>query len=389
MPFPSSWSQARLVCIPKEDGGTRPLTVLLVVYRMWASRAARILAEWCIPWFPPQLIGGLRGSPPASATANLVSAYLASAYKKEFLAGACLDTVKCFDSISLYSLELLCRACHAPQFLLNILRLWHSLQRHVWTPDGPTGVVIHLPRQKGIPQGDPVAPWALNLVMAAWIRGLPSLTLCRVYLDDRCLLDTRVARLSCALDYTSIFDATFGMQVHPQKSCRFYTWHTNEAFQGSWCNLPLKVTLKYLGVQLETTANSPYMIGAARTAVLTAKIERARLLPDPNVRRALLASYMSGLYAEGVGITVSTARKLTTAVCQAWWGPTLHPRNHMRSVAITLGLLGPLHRLAPTIVQCYNIFLAMSRLPLWILTDLHEVCTQARTAALGIARLIR
>ena len=71
MPFPSSWSQARLVCIPKEDGGTRPLAVLLVVYRMWASRAARILAEWCKPWFLPQLIGGLRGSPPASATASL------------------------------------------------------------------------------------------------------------------------------------------------------------------------------------------------------------------------------------------------------------------------------------------------------------------------------
>eukprot|EP00435_Cladocopium_sp_Y103_P028781 s719_g7.t1 len=35
-----------IVCIPKEDGGTRPLTVLIVVYRMWASRAARILAEW-------------------------------------------------------------------------------------------------------------------------------------------------------------------------------------------------------------------------------------------------------------------------------------------------------------------------------------------------------
>ena len=218
---------------------------------------------------------------------------------------------------------------------------------------GPRELSFTLPDRKA---WDPVAPWALNLVMAAWIRGLPSLTLCRVYLDDSCLLDTRVARLSCALDYTSIFDAAFGMSVHPQKSCRFYTWHTNEAFQGSWRALPLKGTLKYLGVQLETTANSPYMIGAARTAALTAKIERARLLPEPNVRRALLASYMSELYAEGVGITVSTARKLTAVVCQAWLGPTLHPEIIcVVSVAITLGLLGPLHRLAPTIVQCYNI----------------------------------
>jgi len=171
-----------------------------------------------------------------------------------------------------------------------------------------------------------------------------------------CLTHVLLACLAPWITPVSLMQHSACRYTHRNHVDSFYTWHTNEAFQGSWRALPLKGTLKYLGVQLETTANSPYMIGAARTAALTAKIERARLLPEPNVRRALLASYMSELYAEGVGITVSTARKLTAVVCQAWLGPTLHPEIIcVVSVAITLGLLGPLHRLAPTIVQCYNI----------------------------------
>ena len=54
--------------------------------------------------------------------------------------------------------------------------------------------------------------------------------------------------------------------------------------------------------------------------------------------------------------------KLRTAVVQAWWGPTMHPHNYMRSTALTLGLLAPLHRMDPSIIQCYSAVVALARL---------------------------
>ena len=44
--FPSSWHQAKLICVSKTDGGARPITVLQVAYRIWSSRMAKHLADW-------------------------------------------------------------------------------------------------------------------------------------------------------------------------------------------------------------------------------------------------------------------------------------------------------------------------------------------------------
>lgn len=55
--FPSCWTTARLVCIQKPDGGTRPITILSAAYRIWGKRTAQNLATWT-SWFPSQLVGG-------------------------------------------------------------------------------------------------------------------------------------------------------------------------------------------------------------------------------------------------------------------------------------------------------------------------------------------
>ena len=80
--------------------------------------------------------------------------------------------------------EDLLRRARAPLFMFHVVDLWERLERHVWTLDGPTGITIRASRQRGLPQGDPLAPWALNLVMATWIWTLPKLDLVRVFLDD-------------------------------------------------------------------------------------------------------------------------------------------------------------------------------------------------------------
>ena len=168
----------------KPDGGTRPITVPATAYRIWASRTAQILADWT-SWFPDELVGGRPHGARATDSANHISAVLADKHATNiFLAGVCLDVSKCFDSISLQGVRLLLDSIGAPAFLYNAVNFWHSLQRHVWFEAKPTGVVIqsHLPR--GIPQGDPIAPWCLNLIIATWICNLPPLQTVKLFLDD-------------------------------------------------------------------------------------------------------------------------------------------------------------------------------------------------------------
>ena len=115
-------------------------------------------------------VGGRAHAPPAVDTGNEVAASLAVAYADQLpLAGACLDTIKCFDSVSLHSLRVLLDGVGAPDFLFRVSDLWASLKRHVWTIDGLTGVNIHAGNQKTL------GVWALNLVMATWLR-TPTLT---------------------------------------------------------------------------------------------------------------------------------------------------------------------------------------------------------------------
>ena len=363
LPFPHAWSHARLVCLAKPDGGTRPITVLATAYRIWASRTAQLLADWT-SWFPDELVGGRPHGPRAADSANHVSSILADKHATNtFQAGACLDVSKCFDSISLQGIRLLLDRTGAPQFLYNVVNLWQSLQRHVWFDAEPTGVVIQSPLPRGIPQGDPLAPWTLNLIMATWICNLPPLPMVKVFLDDRCMLHNNLAEFSMALSDTYHFDWCFGLTANRGKSSRFYVGPLPAGpFDSIWFELPLAISVKYLGTMLETHPCMPMQLGNNRAKRVKQKVQRARLLPDQKVRHQLLTSFLQGLYADAALASNRSLDALEVAIVQAWWGPTLHPKNTMRSRAVTLGLFNPLHLVSPLIAMCYGTLLSLARL---------------------------
>lgn len=201
-----------------------------------------------------------------------------------FFAGVCLDVSKCFDSISLQGVRLLLDSIGAPAFLYNVVNFWHSLQRHVWFEAKPTGVVIqsHLPR--GIPQGDPIAPWCLNLIIATWICNLPPLQTVKVFLDDRCLLHNHLDEFSVALRATYLFDWCFGFATNRVKSSRFYVGPLPDGhFDSTWFDLPLAVSIKYLGTMLDTHPCLPMQLGNKRAHAV--KRKRCNVLAFSLTRR--------------------------------------------------------------------------------------------------------
>ena len=149
------------------------------------------------------------------------------------------------------------------------------------------------------------------------------------------------------------FDFLFGLEIHLDKSSRFQIGHRDSLGAEIWLQSPLKLIF-YLGVQLETAAVSSHVLGDERAETVKAKLFRVRALPHPETRWALIPAYLQGLCSEGVNLSKRATQRLSTVTCQAWWGPTLHLRNWMRSPAHTLWLLGPLHRLAPPAVHLYG-----------------------------------
>lgn len=219
---PSQWKHARMVTIPKESGGSRPITVLCVAYRAWAKGLAQELGTWCKSWSDNGVVGGIKGSIPASVTAAMFSAEMSKAHlRKQPACAAFLDTSKCFDSVILDSLDTILRRFEFPSAFLEITRMWRTLERHVWVDGEPSGTKISPACMRGIPQGDPMAPLALNLIMHCWLKTLPVRPLQnKIYLDDRGLLDPDPAVLEKVIIATRLFDFAFGFNINLQKSVR-------------------------------------------------------------------------------------------------------------------------------------------------------------------------
>ena len=60
--FPNFFRQARLVGIPTFDGtqDRRPLTIMSVLYRVWAKRLASLTGHWMNQNMPVGIYGGRR-----------------------------------------------------------------------------------------------------------------------------------------------------------------------------------------------------------------------------------------------------------------------------------------------------------------------------------------
>ena len=158
--WPDGLLDAYIAMIPKTDGdatplGQRPLSVLPVVYRVWASTRMGQLRDWFISWVPDSVFsaGGGRGSVEAWYTSSLdIEEVLAGATDSHvhlFVA----DVVKLFDTVDRSILDRVLSSLGLPGWFRHAYFEYHAHVRlrfklasglgEPWTRDG------------GIPQGCP------------------------------------------------------------------------------------------------------------------------------------------------------------------------------------------------------------------------------------------
>ena len=175
--WPDGLLDAYIAMIPKTDGdatplGQRPLSVLPVVYRLWASARMGQLDGWFRSWVPDSVFsaGGGRGSVEAWYTSSLdieeVLTGAADYHVHLFVA----DVIKSFDTVGrgildrvLSSLGLLVWVRHAYfEYHLHV-RLRFKVAAGLgepWTRDG------------GIPQGRPLSMMSIVALYLPWCRYL-------------------------------------------------------------------------------------------------------------------------------------------------------------------------------------------------------------------------
>ena len=207
----------------------RPITVLICVYRLWASaRHLQVAHDWYPKWQHSRSFGG-KGAPSADQLALQTCFQLSEMFVQGgTAAGLSFDLRKCFDTIP-YGLALdLFLMCGCNPEIVQTLRNFYSQHKKYFRLDGH-----HSPPFQpscGIIQGCPLSMLILISLVTSWLEyndaKIPT-AVSRAYADD---MSSVVAGPSNAVvkddvrqvyQNTHLFTSVSGMQINTKKTFTF------------------------------------------------------------------------------------------------------------------------------------------------------------------------
>ena len=173
--WPDGSLDAYITMIPKTDGdatplGQRPLSVLPVVYRIWAAARMSQLEGWFKSWVPDSVFsaGGGRGSVEAWYTSALDIDEVLTGATDSHLHLSVADVVESFDTVDREILDRVLRSLGLPGWFRHAYFEYHAHVRlrfklasglgQSWTRDG------------GIPQGCPLSTMFIVALYLLWCR---------------------------------------------------------------------------------------------------------------------------------------------------------------------------------------------------------------------------
>ena len=178
--WPQGLLDAYIAMIPKADGdstplGQRPLSVLPVLYRLWASLRLGHLREWVDGWLPKSVysLGNGLSSVEAWFSTALDIEEVLSATGGDQLHVMVADVIKSFDTVDRSILDCALGRLGLPDWFRKVYFSFHSQVRlrfklaaglgEPWCRDG------------GIPQGCPLSMIFIVALYVPWCRHLESL----------------------------------------------------------------------------------------------------------------------------------------------------------------------------------------------------------------------
>ena len=370
-----------LIPKPGEEGplGTRPLTVLSVVYRLWAGTRLWEVLRWQETWAHPEAYGfrPARGALDAAAVTQVLLEL--SRLKGWTLFGVNLDYVKCFDLIPQAVVLRVGQELGLEPGILRALTGMYRQLRRAFKVSGCLGSWWRA--TNGILQGCPLSVILINLLTTVWkmeidemrrhvvvtTRALPPVhgdqpdmvvhrgagraALCPTgYADDTQAMTRTSQDRQDVCDRTAEWLRVTGQDVRPDKSGAWALGATaaDAPARLRGLEIPNKDEFRQLGVGIRVEARrgtGPLL----QTRMDRAKAILRRIGCIPVLRQRAtalgtlaLAKALWGSKLAEVG--EADMRALDSLAAIALWGPTRVSRNR----EVLWSVLTPGHRVAPS-----------------------------------------
>ena len=176
-PWPSNMLIGTIAALEKVENAQdpsqfRPICVLSLLYRTWASCRAKQLLHWLSQWAPSEIIGSRPGCEAGSIWWRLACIIEEGFYTSDQdISGLSCDLSKCFNTLPQVPVFWLARKLSIPSFFVNA---WHravagTVRR--FQVMGKTGPAIG--SSCGFAEGDPlsvVAMYLVNIAMTVFLR---------------------------------------------------------------------------------------------------------------------------------------------------------------------------------------------------------------------------
>ena len=334
--WPDGLLDVYIAMIPKTGGdatplGQRPLSVLPVVYRIWASTRMGQLGEWFCSWVPDSVFsaGGGRGSVEAWYTSSLdIEEVLAGATDSHvhlFVA----DVVKSFDTVDRSILDRVLSSLGLPGWFRHAYFEYHAHVRVRFKL--ASGLGAPWTRDGGIPQGCPLSMMFIVALYLPWCRYLSAQVgvQLQLYADNLKCVSHEPDSLLAAARFTTGYVRLVGQELAPSKCVLLCTSREVRHSMKGWLlsqegdQWSVRFDVRDLGGHLDTTFRGWSSTLAARVRLALSRLVLIfALLLDFHGRILVVRSMYLPAAIHGVEASLlasDSLRKLRSAICRVVW----------------------------------------------------------------------
>ena len=290
--WPQGLLDAYIAMIPKAEGdstplGQRPLCVLPVVYRLWASVRLAHLRDWFSSWVPDSVFSAGKGVSSVDAwysTAVDIEEVLSQTRHSDFHIFVA-DVVKSFDTVDRDILDCTLGRLGLPAWFRKVYFSYHRDERLRFKLAAGLGVAWK--RDGGIPQGCPLSMVFIIALYTPWCRYLESCASIspQLYADNLKCTSYDVDAVLQAAQYTVSYVRAVGQEASPSKCVLLSTSKAARRRMTVWrnrnegCFWAVKLDVRDLGGHLDVTLRAVAGTLTNRVKIATTQVPAVGALP--------------------------------------------------------------------------------------------------------------
>ena len=306
--IPATWKQVLIALISKPSGGTRPLGLCQLAWRIGARAVNKSVRAWILSWTEHGSLGSAPSRGIGDAHSRLLWARRAGV--QHFIKQ---DLSKFFDCIDIHAAVMVLQRLGAPTDLCRLISQFYTGQTRLFKFEryfSPRWTQV----SRGCIQGCPLSPTIALALGHLWsihctVPGTNNL----IYVDDRVIWPTsaNVASLEAALDKSKEYDQVLGFECRPSKCgvAQPFQDHTLDALSESR-GYPVQHSLEILGIVIHFNGETHSLL-KLRLRLLVLRLRFLRVCrPSMQVAKQVASSLITSAMVWAAGVAIPDKQEL-------------------------------------------------------------------------------